>query len=194
MTAVPYILLVAVVIANVFLFFFLKRNRCASKNDCDTPPELQEVVNQVKKEVKELNEIITNLKVSSQPSIQLIPEVTPVSEVDINDVSFADEPEPIASGISIAELEAALRNIPDESEYRITYLHDPVNLFKASNGKQVYIRADYHRKISFLLSAAECGCNTITGFLDNLLTEHFVRNSASVNTILDSRYKNANSL
>ena len=194
MTAVFCILLIAVVIANIFLFLVLKRNRTASKTGFDTPPELQEIINLVKKDVKELNEIITNLKVSSQPPIQLIPEATPFSDVDIKDVSFADEPEPIASGISIAELEAALRNIPYESEYRNIYLHDPVNLFKASNGKQVYIRADYHRKISFLLSAAECGCNTITGFLDNLLTEHFTRNSTSVNAILDSMYKNANSL
>lgn len=103
MTAVLYILLIAIVIANVFLFFSVKRNRSASKNGNDTLPELQEVINLVKNDVKD-------------------------------------------------------------------------------------------RKISFLLSAAECGCNTITGFLDNLLTEHFSRNSASVNTILDSRYKNANSL
>lgn len=194
MTAVLYILLIAIVIANVFLFFSVKRNRSASKNGNDTPPELQEVINLVKNDVKELNEIINNLKVSSQPPIQLMPGAIPFSDVDINDVSFADESEPIASGISIAEIEEAMRNRFDESVYRSTYLHDPVNLFKASNGKQVYIRADYHRKISFLLSAAECGCNTITGFLDNLLTEHFSRNSASVNTILDSRYKNANSI
>lgn len=194
MTAVLYILLIAIVIANVFLFFSLKRNLSASKNGNDTPPELQEVINLVKKDVKELNEIINNLKVSPQPPIQLMPDAIPFSDVDIKDVSFADEPEPIASGISIAEIEEAMRHSFDESEYRSTYLHDPVNLFKASNGKQVYIRADYHRKISFLLSAAECGCNTITGFLDNILTEHFSRNSTSINMILDSRFKNANSL
>lgn len=191
---VPYIIMIAIAVMNSIVILLIFKNP-PKKVNYDGLIEKSKVVELVHESFSELKEDVHNILWNYfQPKNQMPPEVTPIGVVNINDVSFDEDQEPAASGIGISEIEAALGSSMSESKYRSTYLHDPVNLFKASNGKQVYIRADYHRKISFLLSAAECGCNTITGFLDNLLTEHFSRNSTYVNTILDSRYKNANRL
>jgi len=78
--------------------------------------------------------------------------------------------------------------------YKEIYLREPVDIFRASQGKAVFIRPEYHHRIMLLLNADDGKCSTFIGFLDNVLSEHFNLNADSINGIIASRYKNPDSL
>lgn len=70
--------------------------------------------------------------------------------------------------------------------YRKTFLRKPENMFRSSTGKQVSIREEYHRTLMWLLNAGAGDCNTFTGFLDNLLAEHFNKYGETIRNIVKS--------
>lgn len=101
---------------------------------------------------------------------------------------------PIPQELSSEEMESAFESVPIADLYKDAFLHETENSFKATSGKQVCIRKGYHRVITMLLESAECPCSTITGFIDNVLSDHFNMNRDSIEAIITSRYVNQKSL
>lgn len=100
----------------------------------------------------------------------------------------------IASDVSFEDIEAAMRNVYFSESYKDTFLREPEKTFRASTGKQVNIRLEYHRSILQLLGAAGSDCSTLTGFLDNVLKDHFKIYGRDIEGIIKSRYVNTESL
>lgn len=100
----------------------------------------------------------------------------------------------MASDVSFEDIEAAMRNVYFSESYKDTFLHEPEKTFRASTGKQVSIRLEYHRSILQLLGAAGCDCSTLIGFLDNVLKDHFKIYGHDIEGIIKSRYVNTESL
>ena len=73
-----------------------------------------------------------------------------------------------------------------EDTYKRTFLRNPQNMFRSSTGKQVSIREEYHKTLMWLLNAGAGECNTFTGFLDNLLAEHFITHGETIRNIVKS--------
>lgn len=103
-------------------------------------------------------------------------------------------PEPDSRGFDLTELEQTLKTDMAKNIYKEIYLREPVDIFRASQGKAVFIRPEYHHRIMLLLNADDGKCSTFIGFLDNVLSEHFNLNADSINGIIASRYKNPDSL
>lgn len=103
-------------------------------------------------------------------------------------------PEPDSRGFDLTELEQTLETDMAKNIYKEIYLREPVDIFRASQGKAVFIRPEYHHRIMLLLNADDGKCSTFIGFLDNVLSEHFNLNADSINGIIASRYKNPDSL
>ena len=93
---------------------------------------------------------------------------------------------PLTSGLSYDDIDKVFEQVFTEDAYRKTYLRQPENMFRASTGKQVSIRGEYHRTIMWLLNAGAGDCNTFTGFLDNLLAEHFNQYGNAIRNIVKS--------
>jgi len=98
-------------------------------------------------------------------------------------------PEPDSRGFDLTELEQTLKTDMAKNIYKEIYLREPVDIFRASQGKAVFIRPEYHHRIMLLLNADDGKCSTFIGFLDNVLSEHFNLNADSINGIISSRYK-----
>lgn len=108
---------------------------------------------------------------------------------DIYPPTMDDDPVqdgPLTSGLSCDDIEKVFEQVFTEDTYRKTYLRQPENMFRSSTGKQVSIRGDYHRTIMWLLNAGAGDCNTFTGFLDNLLAEHFNQYGGTIRNIVKS--------
>lgn len=103
-------------------------------------------------------------------------------------------PEPDSRGFDLTELEQTLKTDMAKNIYKEIFLREPVDIFRASQGKAVFIRPEYHHRIMLLLNADDGKCSTFIGFLDNVLSEHFNLNADSINGIIASRYKNPDSL
>lgn len=116
------------------------------------------------------------------------PDVIPVGK----EGAYADVS--MASDVSFEDIEAAMRNVYFSESYKDTFLHEPEKTFRASTGKQVSIRLEYHRNILQILGAAGCDCSTLTGFLDNVLNDHFKIYGRDIEGIIKSRYVNTESL
>lgn len=101
---------------------------------------------------------------------------------------------PKAQGLSFDEIETAIENACGPELYKDTFLHEPEKAFRASTGKQVNIRPEYHRNILLILEAAGCDCVTLTGFLDNVLAHHFKNYGCNIGKIINSRFTNPESL
>ena len=101
---------------------------------------------------------------------------------------------PIPQELSSEEMESVFESVSVADLYKDSFLHEPENQFRASSGKQVCIRKGYHTVITMLLESAECRCSTITGFIDNVLSDHFNKNRESIEEIIKSRYLNLESL
>lgn len=136
------------------------------------------------------------------PTVTDIPELEPIREpYDIfgtDRVSCGGEPvsdyKPQAEGLAFEEIEAAIENACGPELYKDTFLHEPEKAFRASTGKQVNIRPEYHRNILLILEAAGCDCVTLTGFLDNVLAHHFKNYGSNIGKIINSRFINPESL
>lgn len=105
-----------------------------------------------------------------------------------------DKDTPMPQELSSEEMESMFESVPIADLYKDAFLHETENPFRATSGKQVCIRKGYHRVITMLLESAECPCSTITGFIDNVLSDHFNMNRDSIEAIITSRYVNKKSL
>lgn len=105
-----------------------------------------------------------------------------------------DRDNPMPQELSSEEMESTFESVPIADLYKDAFLHETENPFRATSGKQVCIRKGYHRVITMLLESAECPCSTITGFIDNVLSDHFNMNRDSIEAIITSRYVNKKSL
>lgn len=93
---------------------------------------------------------------------------------------------PLANGLSYDDIEKVLGQVFTEDTYKRTFLRKPENMFRSSAGKQVSIREEYHKTLMWLLNAGAGECNTFTGFLDNLLAEHFITHGETIRNIVKS--------
>lgn len=105
-----------------------------------------------------------------------------------------DRDNPMPQELSSEEMESTFESVPIADLYKDAFLHETENPFRTTSGKQVCIRKGYHRVITMLLESAECPCPTITGFIDNVLSDHFNMNRDSIEAIITSRYVNKKSL
>lgn len=101
-----------------------------------------------------------------------------------NDSVVQDKP--LANGLSYDDIEKVLGQVLTEDTYKRTFLRKPENMFRTSTGKQVSIREEYHKTLMRLLNAGAGECNTFTGFLDNLLAEHFITHGETIRNIVKS--------
>lgn len=105
-----------------------------------------------------------------------------------------DRDAPMPQESSSEEMESTFESVPIADLYKDAFLHETENPFRTTSGKQVCIRKGYHRVITMLLESAECPCSTITGFIDNVLSDHFNMNRDSIEAIITSRYVNKKGL
>lgn len=101
-----------------------------------------------------------------------------------NDSPFQDMP--LTNGLSFEDIEKVFGKVLTEDTYKKTFLRIPENMFRSYTGKQVPIREEYHKTIMWLLNAGAGECNTFTGFLDNLLAEHFITHGEAIRNIVKS--------
>ena len=128
--------------------------------------------------------------------------------MDINDVEFTTDPAPAifpeanspesiespsdpapAARLSFEDMEAAFETGAFAESYRTDYLYHPDRKFKAKEGKCVMVRPEYHQLIQDILYLAKTECNTISGFIDNVLSEHFAKNAVNIDEILNPSKK-----
>lgn len=128
--------------------------------------------------------------------------------LDINDVEFTTDPAPAifpeanspesiespsdpapAARLSFEDMEAAFETGAFAESYRTDYLYHPDRKFKAKEGKCVMVRPKYHQLIQDILYLAKTECNTISGFIDNVLSEHFAKNAVNIDEILNPSKK-----
>ncbi|MCD8282566.1 MAG: DUF3408 domain-containing protein [Prevotella sp.] len=69
------------------------------------------------------------------------------------------------------EKEKEKRGVGNISEYKNMFIRE--THIKARNGRQVYIRKEYHDQIQKILHVIGANEVSITGFIDNVLTYHF---------------------
>ncbi|MBO5443797.1 MAG: DUF3408 domain-containing protein [Muribaculaceae bacterium] len=135
------------------------------------------------------------------PTVTDIQEPTPIQSRADDAITGAstynedrDRDNPMPQELSSEEMESAFESVPIADLYKDAFLHETENPFRTTSGKQVCIRKGYHRVITMLLESAECPCSTITGFIDNVLSDHFNMNRDSIEAIITSRYVNQKSL
>lgn len=107
-----------------------------------------------------------------------------IYQPDSNDSPFQDKS--FANGLSYDDIGKVFDHVFTEDTYKRTFLRHPQNMFRASTGKQVSIREEYHKTLMWLLNAGAGECNTFTGFLDNLLAEHFITHGETIRNIVKS--------
>ena len=152
--------------------------------------------------IKERVEAYIQANAMNVPTVTDIQVLDPIREADDNfnpdrvpcGGESAPAYKPMAQGLSFDEIETAIENACASVLYRDTFLHEPEKAFRASTGKQVNIRPEYHRNILLILEAAECDCSTLTGFLDNVLAHHFKNYVNNIGKIINSRFTNPENL
>lgn len=152
--------------------------------------------------IKERVEAYIQASAVVMPTVTDIQEPDPIREPDTNfgtdRVRYSGESnpdyKPLTEGVAFEEIEAAIENACGLELYKGTFLHEPEKAFRASTGKQVNIRPEYHRNILLILEAAGCDCVTLTGFLDNVLAHHFKNYGNNIGKIINSRFTNPESL
>lgn len=135
------------------------------------------------------------------PTVTDIQEPTPIQSRADDAITGAstynedrDRDNPMPQELSSEEMESAFESVPIADLYKDAFLHETENPFRTTSSKQVCIRKGYHKVITMLLESAECPCSTITGFIDNVLSDHFNMNRDSIEAIITSRYVNQKSL
>ena len=152
--------------------------------------------------IKERVETYIQASAVVMPTVTDIQEPDPIREPVTNfgtdRVRYSGESnpdyKPLTEGVAFEEIEAAIENACGPELYKDTFLHEPEKAFRASTGKQVNIRPEYHRNILLILEAAGCDCVTLTGFLDNVLAHHFKNYGNNIGKIINSRFTNPESL
>ena len=152
--------------------------------------------------IKERVEAYIQANAMNVPTVTDIQVLDPIREADDNfnpdrvpcGGESAPAYKPMAQGLSFDEIETAIENACASDLYKDTFLHEPEKAFRASTGKQVNIRPEYHRNILLILEAAECDCSTLTGFLDNVLAHHFKNYVNNIGKIINSRFTNPENL
>lgn len=152
--------------------------------------------------IKERVEAYIQANAMNVPTVTDIQVLDPIREADDNfnpdrvpcGGESAPAYKPMAQGLSFDEIETAIENACASDLYKDTFLHEPEKAFRASTGKQVNIRPEYHRNILLILEAAECDCSTLTGFLDNVLAHHFKNYVNNIGKIINSRFTNPKNL
>lgn len=122
--------------------------------------------------------------IGDAPVTDFEPITDDVYQPTSNDSPVQDKP--LANGLSYDDIEKVLGQVLTEDTYKRTFLRHTQNMFRASNGKQVSIREEYHKTLMWLLNAGAGECNTFTGFLDNLLAEHFITHGETIRNIVKS--------
>ena len=152
--------------------------------------------------IKERVEAYIQANAMNVPTVTDIQVLDPIREADDNfnpdrvpcGGESAPAYKPMAQGLSFDEIETAIENACASDLYKDTFLHEHEKAFRASTGKQVNIRPEYHRNILLILEAAECDCSTLTGFLDNVLAHHFKNYVNNIGKIINSRFTNPENL
>lgn len=219
-----FIIAIIIVNVVLFTYLFVngKRDKCKSDiievlkasgtmiSALDTfrkniPQMSEEFVSDVKPAIdsyiKERVEAYIQASAVVMPTVTDIQEPTPIqSRADdaiTGDSTYGEEGDrdnPMPQELSSEEMESTFESVPIADLYKDAFLHETENPFRATSGKQVCIRKGYHRVITMLLESAECPCSTITGFIDNVLSDHFNMNRDSIEAIITSRYVNKKSL
>lgn len=218
------IIAVIIVNVALFTYLFVngKRNKCNSNiievltasgtmiSALDTfrkniPQMSEEFVSDVKPAIdtyiRERVEAYIQASAVVMPTVTDFQEQTPIQSRPDNAKSGSstygeegDRDNPMPQELSSEEIESAFEAVPIADLYKDAFLHETENPFRTTSGKQVCIRKGYHRVITMLLESAECPCSTITGFIDNVLSDHFNMNRDSIEAIITSRYVNQKSL
>lgn len=172
----------------------------------NVPQMSEEFVSDVKPAIdtyiRERVEAYIQANAMNVPTVTDIQVLDPIREADDNfnpdrvpcGGESAPDYKPMAQGLSFDEIETAIENACTSDLYKDTFLHEPEKAFRASTGKQVNIRPEYHRNILLILEAAECDCSTLTGFLDNVLAHHFKNYGNNIGKIINSRFTNPENL
>lgn len=211
------------VVLFTYLFVNGKRDKCTSDiievlkasgtmiSALDTfrkniPQMSEEFVSDVKPAIdsyiRERVEAYIQASAAVMPTVTDIQEPDPIREPDNNfgtdrvryGGEFDPDYKPMTEGLAFEEIETAIENACGPELYKNTFLHEPEKAFRASTGKQVNIRPEYHRNILLILEAAGCDCVTLTGFLDNVLAHHFKNYGCNIGKIINSRFTNPESL
>lgn len=218
------IIAVIIVNVALFTYLFVngKRNKCKSNiievltasgtmiSALDTfrkniPQMSEEFVSDVKPAIdtyiRERVEAYIQASAVVMPTVTDIQEPTPIQSRADDAITGSstyeeegDRDNPMPQELSSEEMESAFESVPIADLYKDAFLHETENPFRTTSGKQVCIRKGYHKVITMLLESAECPCSTITGFIDNVLSDHFNMNRDSIETIITSRYVNQKSL
>lgn len=218
------IIAVIIVNVALFTYLFVngKRNKCNSNiievltasgtmiSALDTfrkniPQMSEEFVSDVKPAIdtyiRERVEAYIQASAVVMPTVTDIQEPTPIQSRADDAITGAstynedrDRDNPMPQELSSEEMESAFESVPIADLYKDAFLHETENPFRTTSGKQVCIRKGYHKVITMLLESAECPCSTITGFIDNVLSDHFNMNRDSIEAIITSRYVNQKSL
>lgn len=151
--------------------------------------------------IRERTEAYIQASAAVMPTVTDIQEPTQIQSLADDAITCestygeeGDRDTPIPQELSSEEMESTFESVPIADLYKDAFLHETENPFRATSGKQVCIRKGYHRVITMLLESAECPCSTITGFIDNVLSDHFNMNRDSIEAIITSRYVNKKSL
>lgn len=219
-----FIIAIIIVNVVLFTYLFVngKRDKCKSDiievlkasgtmiSALDTfrkniPQMSEEFVSNVKPAIdsyiRERVEAYIQASAAVMPTVSDIQEQTQIQSIADDAITGestygeeGDRDNPMPQELSSEEMESAFESVPIADLYKDAFLHETENPFKATSGKQVCIRKGYHRVITMLLESAECPCSTITGFIDNVLSDHFNMNRDSIEAIITSRYVNQKSL
>lgn len=219
-----FIIAIIIVNVVLFTYLFVngKRDKCKSDiievlkasgtmiSALDTfrkniPQMSEEFVSDVKPAIdsyiRERVEAYIQASAAVMPTVSDIQEPTQIQSIADDAITGestygeeGDRDNPMPQELSSEEMESTFESVPIADLYKDSFLHETENPFKATSGKQVCIRKGYHRVITMLLESAECPCSTITGFIDNVLSDHFNMNRDSIEAIITSRYVNQKSL
>lgn len=160
----------------------------------DIPEMAEKLVSDVKPAIdsyikERVEAYLVGLNTTPQPvGDASVTDFEPISD-DIFQPTSNDSPvrdKPLANGLSYNDIEKVFDQVFTEDTYKRTFLRHPQNMFRASTGKQVSIREEYHKTLMWLLNAGAGECNTFTGFLDNLLAEHFITHGETIRNIVKS--------
>lgn len=219
-----FIIAIIIVNVVLFTYLFVngKRDKCKSNiievlkasgtmiSALDTfrkniPQMSEEFVSDVKPAIdsyiRERVEAYIQASAAVMPTVSDIQEPTQIQSIADDAITGestygeeGDRDNPMPQELSSEEMESTFESVPIADLYKDAFLHETENPFRATSGKQVCIRKGYHRVITMLLESAECPCSTITGFIDNVLSDHFNMNRDSIEAIITSRYINQKSL
>lgn len=219
-----FIIAIIIVNVVLFTYLFVngKRDKCKSNiievlkasgtmiSALDTfrkniPQISEEFVSDVKPAIdsyiRERVEAYIQASAAVMPTVSDIQEPTQIQSIADDAITGestygekGDRDNPMPQELSSEEIESTFESVPIADLYKDAFLHETENPFRTTSGKQVCIRKGYHRVITMLLESAECPCSTITGFIDNVLSDHFNMNRDSIEAIITSRYVNKKSL